>query len=295
MAQPPEAAAPLRLQSSLDSAPLQPRVQQPNLDALVVEQKHRLHHSQHPQQPREQQQQHQQQQQTQIPDNAQPSGRPETSNAPAVSSGTNSTIEPRGTHSPGIGNAKIRVEATLPVDAGSDSHASATTLDALGAPGTHDTQRDTQHNGGAPGLADMSNTQPAPGPSRQPVTYASPASYPTAGIPPVSPYLYSTQPIPSDPYRPNPTTLPSMRTLDHRQPQAHGIPMSAHLASPVTPAPAPAHMAYYGVHPHSHMYGLPDPNAMRFALAPGLGHDPRIALSGGRHKKVPSTHKCHNP
>lgn len=133
----------------------------------------------------------------------------------------------------------------------------------------------------------MSNTQPGPGPARQPVTYASPPTYPQAGMSPVSHYMYSSQPIPSDPYRPSPTTLPSMRTLDHRQPQAqpqHGIPMGAHMAGPTMPAPASAHMGYYGVHP-SHMYGLPDPNAMRFALAPGMAHDPRIALSGGRHKK----------
>lgn len=52
------------------------------------------------------------------------------------------------------------------------------------------------------------------------------------------------------------------------------------------PPPAPAHhMGYYGMHA-PHMYGLPDPNAMRFALAPGMAHDPRISLSGGRHKKV---------
>ena len=65
------------------------------------------------------------------------------------------------------------------------------------------------------------------------------------------------------------------------------------MAGPAMPAPAPAHMGYYGVHP-SHMYGLPDPNAMRFALAPGMAHDPRIALSGGRHKKVP-THRHSGP
>jgi hypothetical protein len=297
MAQPPE-AAPLRLQSSLDSAPVQPRVHQPNLDALAVEQKQHPHHPQHhhqQQQPRDQpEQQQQQQQQARIPDNAQPPGPPQTNNAPSVGRGTHSTTEPRGGHSPGIGDAKTRAEAALPVDARSDNHASAA------APAAHDTQSGTQHNSGAsaPGPPDMSNTQPVPGPARQPVTYASPASYPPPGMPPVSPYLYSTQPIPSDPYRPNPTTLPSMRTLDHRQPQAqpqHGIPMSTHLAGPVTPAPAPAHMAYYGVHPHSHMYGLPDPNAMRFALAPGLGHDPRIALSGGRHKKVPNTQMPHSP
>ncbi|KAK4121623.1 hypothetical protein N657DRAFT_577165 [Parathielavia appendiculata] len=285
MAQPPE-AAPLRLQSSLDSAPVQPRVQ-PNLDALIVrveqqeqrQQQQRHHHHQEPQQ---------QLQQAQNQEKAQSPGLPHTNNTtPTIGSGTHSTEPERG-HSPSTGDAKTRVEAILSADTGVNSYASAA---APAAHGAHDTQSDTQHNGGAPGpgLPDMSNTHQASGPARHPVTYASPASYPPAGMPPVSPYLYSTQSIPSDPYRPNPTTLPSMRTLDHRQPQTQpqqGIPLSAHMAGPVTPAPAPAHMAaYYGVHPQSHMYGLPDPNAMRFALAPGLGHDPRIALSGGRHKK----------
>jgi hypothetical protein len=198
----------------------------------------------------------------------------------------------RGRRSPSISDEKPKAAGILPVDASPDDHASVARSIAS-APAVHGPLNDTQHNGGATGPAaipDMSNTQPGSGPARQPVTYASPPNYPQAGMSPVSHYMYSSQPIPSDPYRPSPTTLPSMRTLDHRQPQAqpqHGIPMGAHMAGPTMSAPASAHMGYYGVHP-SHMYGLPDPNAMRFALAPGMAHDPRIALSGGRHKKVPT-------
>ncbi|KAK4152062.1 hypothetical protein C8A00DRAFT_16607 [Chaetomidium leptoderma] len=295
MAQPPE-AAPLRLQSSLDSAPVQPRVQ-PNLDALVGQ---KYHHGQHQQQDQHQrlyQHPHQQQdqqgpqphQQQQAPAREQPPRAPQTSDAPATSGGTHSTNTPDG-HSPSVGDdEKPRANGILPPDASSNSHASVA-RPADSAPAVLGTRSDTQHNVAAlvPGLPDMSNAQPPPGPARQPVTYASPAAYPPAGMPPVTQYMYSTQSIPSDPYRPSPTTLPSMRTLDHRQPQAqpqHGIPLGAHMAGPMTPAPAPPHMGYYNVHPHSHIYGLPDPNAMRFALAPGLAHDPRISLSGGRHKK----------
>ena len=200
---------------------------------------------------------------------------------PTVSSGAHSPDTRSGcSPSPGIGDDKTGADGVLTADAHSHIHASVA-RPAEPAPAAH---------GGAavPSHPDMSNTQPPPGPARLPVTYASPAAYPPAGMPPVSQYMY---PVAPDPYRPNPTTLPSMRTLDHRQPQAqpqHGIPLGAHMAGPMTPAPAPVHMGYYGVHPHSHMYGLPDPNAMRFALAPGLVHDPRIALSGGRHKKVPA-------
>lgn len=57
------------------------------------------------------------------------------------------------------------------------------------------------------------------------------------------------------------------------------------MVAPV--APGPSGLGYHYVHPH--VYGLPDPSAagMRFAIAPGLAADPRIAMSGGRHKKVP--------
>jgi hypothetical protein len=303
MAQPPE-AAPLRPQSSRDSAPAQPRVQPTNLDALV-EQTHPRDQNQQPHLPQHKQQlqeqhphyhQHQYQQQNQhyqpqqAPSGTHPPGAPQYSDA---TSNSNSSVAhsngSRGRRSPSITDEKSKADGTLPVDANPDNHASvARSIDP--ASGAHSPLNDTQHNGGATGPAacpDMSNTQPGPGPARQPATYASPPTYPQAGMSPVSHYMYSSQPIPSDPYRPSPTTLPSMRTLDHRQPQAqpqHGIPMGAHMAGPAMPAPASAHMGYYGVHP-SHMYGLPDPNAMRFALAPGMAHDPRIALSGGRHKK----------
>jgi hypothetical protein len=224
---------------------------------------------------------------------AQPPSAPQSnSGSSSGSSSVAHSIGTRARHSPGIDDEKTRADGVLPADASPNNHASVA-RPADPTPAVHSAQSDTQHNGGAPGPApsDMANTQPGPGPARQPVTYASPPAYPPAGMSPVSQYMYSTQSIPSDPYRPSPTTLPSMRTLDHRQPQPqpqHGIPMGAHMAGPTMSAPAPAHMGYYGVHP-SHMYGLPDPNAMRFALAPGMAHDPRIALSGGRHKKVPTT------
>ncbi|KAK4244880.1 hypothetical protein C7999DRAFT_43510 [Corynascus novoguineensis] len=305
MAQPPE-AAPSRLQSSLDSASAQPRVQ-PNLDALV-EQKSPLGQLQHPHQhqlqlqsqhlrehdqlqSRQHQYQHHQPQPPLL--GAQTTKLPQSGDTPTTnnSSSVAQTASTQGTrNNTGTGDEKTGVEKLLPVVDGNSNSISSVAHPAELAPAVQGAPSDTQNKGGVPGptltSSDMSNTQPGPGPARQPVTYASPPAYPPTGMPPVSQYMYSTQSIASDPYRPSPTTLPSMRTLDHRQPQAqphHGIPLAGHMATPTMPAPAPAHMGYYSVHPH--MYGLPDPNAMRFAIPPGMAHDPRIALSGGRHKK----------
>lgn len=283
MAQPPE-PSPLRLQSSLDSAPVKPRVQ-PDPDALA--QKH-YHGLQHQQQTRQ--------------DSQPPPALPQTqtSDAPSTDCGLYS-IDNRGKRTPVVDIEKVASDGVSAVNASSNHHASvATPLDsAQDTHGTYSTRSEAQHNRDAPALnpPDMSNTQPPPRP-RQPVTYASSMPYPSAGIQSVSHYTYPPQAIPvADPYRPSPTTLPSMRTLDHGQPQVqpqqqqHGLSMSAHMAAPMTPAPAPGPMAYYAVHPHAHVYGLSDPNAMRFPLAPGMGHDPRIAMSGGRHKKVPTQRK----
>ena len=142
----------------------------------------------------------------------------------------------------------------------------------------------------SPPAPPMSNTQPPPpGPPRQPVSYPSPNSFPSPGIPPTAQYAYAPQPSPHpDPYRASPTVmnspmpLPSMRTLDPLQAQhAHGMPMGSPMGAPM---PSPAGPMYYGM--SSHPYGMPsDPNALRYSLPPNMT-DPRIALSGGRHKKV---------
>ncbi|KAK3365435.1 hypothetical protein B0H63DRAFT_388554 [Podospora didyma] len=142
------------------------------------------------------------------------------------------------------------------------------------------------HNGNTPlsTLSPMSNTQPPPGHPRQPMGYQNTSSYPPPGMPPVAHYAYPPQTVPQpDPYRPTPTALPSMRTLDHQQHhhQQQQV-MAAHMAGPMASSPVP--MGYYSVPPHAYSMH-PDPNTMRFALAPGLSQDPRIALSGGRHKK----------
>ncbi|KAK0641992.1 hypothetical protein B0T16DRAFT_516568 [Cercophora newfieldiana] len=155
----------------------------------------------------------------------------------------------------------------------------------------HIGRKETRYDGDTPLLASppMSNTQQPQGP-RQQLGYPSPTSYPPAGMPPTAHYAYPPQAAPPpDPYRQAPTSLPSMRTLDHvpsqqqqqhtQQQQQHAM-MTAHMGAPMAPAPP---MGYYSVPPHA--YGIhADPNAMRFAMAPGMA-DPRIALSGGRHKK----------
>jgi len=150
-------------------------------------------------------------------------------------------------------------------------------------------RHETRYDGDSPLLTSppMSNAQQPQGP-RQPVSYPSPTSYPPAGMAPTAHYAFPPQPIPQpDHYRQAPTSLPSMRTLEHvpsQQPQhqPHAIPMNAHMAGPMGPAPP---MGYYGVPAHAYNMHA-DPNAMRFAIPPGMA-DPRIALSGGRHKKVP--------
>ncbi|GAB1318581.1 Negative acting factor [Madurella fahalii] len=279
MAQPPE-STPLRLQSSLDLPSVEPRAQ-PDLDAFEK------HHHGEP---------HHQQQTLQSRQSAQTSHPNDPSTGDRRAHLARNSGSGGGGHSPGVGEGKGTPDGVSAVNARPNIHASAASpVDTIqgihGTHGTHGIQSEAQNGGGdAPvlKLPDMSNTQPPAGPPRQPVTYASPAPYPPAGMPPVSHYVYPQAPPAADPYRPTPTALPSMRTLDHRQPQAqsqHGLPLGAHMAAPMTPASAPPPMGYYGVHPHAHMYGLPDPSAMRFALAPGLAHDPRIALSGGRHKK----------
>ncbi|KAK0621711.1 hypothetical protein B0T17DRAFT_494325, partial [Bombardia bombarda] len=146
----------------------------------------------------------------------------------------------------------------------------------------------TRSNGDEPlpSSPPMSNTQPPPGAPRQPVSYTSPTHYPSAGMSAAAQYAYPPQQVPSvDTYRPSPNALPSMRTLDHQQQQQqqqHAMSMGAHIAGPMGSSPTP--MGYYGVHPHAYAMH-PDPTGMRFAIAPGLPPDPRIALSGGRHKK----------
>jgi len=149
-----------------------------------------------------------------------------------------------------------------------------------------------QQNGSAPPSPSMSQSQQHNGQSRQPVSYPSPTSYP-------SPSLSSAQyqyPAPnnqqvSEPYRASPTgsngsmSLPSMRSLDPLQQQAH-----QHMGSPLPPPVAQMAPYYHNqgqTLPHpSHQYPnvTSDPTGqnMRYALpAP----DNRV-MSGGRHKKV---------
>lgn len=312
MAQPPD-PSPLRLQpslsSSLDSSPVKPRVQQqqqeqqPGLDALAQQRQHS-----HYAQAQPQQLEHQQQQTSIVPLDKQPLpllGPLQTLDAPTpTTDGGTHSIDARPRPSPGLAvtekaasDGVSTVNGTPSSSSSSSYHAStAQPADPVGGDTIYGVRSEAQHHRDVPALQlpdTMSNTQPpSRPPPRQPVTYANAASYSPAGMPPVSHYAYPTHAVPApDPYRPTPTTLPSMRTLDHGQPQPqsqHALPLGAHMAAPMAPGPAPSPMAYYGVHSHPHhVYGIPDPNtAMRFALAPGLAHDPRIALSGGRHKKV---------
>ncbi|KAL2159541.1 hypothetical protein VTH06DRAFT_2546 [Thermothelomyces fergusii] len=154
MAQPPE-AAPLRLQSSLDSAPVQPRVQ-PNLDALVGQSSPRSQHQHQAQSLREHDQQQSRQPQFQLQhqsyqplalSGAQPHGAPQSGDAPVTSSSAVHSTSVRC--SPGsTGGERAGVEGVSPaVNANpnrlSVAHPSDTVLGTRG---------ETQHKGGAPGL-----------------------------------------------------------------------------------------------------------------------------------------------
>ena len=86
----------------------------------------------------------------------------------------------------------------------------------------------SHHNGSAPPSPSMSQSQQQGNQSRQPVSYPSPTSYPSPGL---SSAQYS-YPAPNnqqvnEPYRASPTgsngslSLPSMRSLDPLQQQAH--------------------------------------------------------------------------
>jgi hypothetical protein len=145
--------------------------------------------------------------------------------------------------------------------------------------------------GNQPISPSMSNAHPPPGPHRQTVPYPGQPTYsPHGGMTTHYPYP-PHQSQPADPYRTasqetavnSSMTLPSMRTIDPLQAQQphHSMPMGNPMGAPLHQAPTPI---YYSM--QHHPYGLHhDPNALRYALPPNLA-DPRIALSGGRHKKV---------
>lgn len=158
---------------------------------------------------------------------------------------------------------------------------------------------------------------------QQPVSYPPPAPHHYAPHGSPAPHQqphYSYPPQPVDHYRQSPTgppphslALPSMRSFDQQQqqqpgqpphPQHHPHPQHSpyqvqhhpgqhHPYQPQlhmqpngpmgsTMAPGP-HVGYFSIQPQP--YGMHDPMAMRYGLPPGL-YDPRMQLSGGRHKKV---------
>ncbi len=155
--------------------------------------------------------------------------------------------------------------------------------------------RSSHQNGSAPPSPSMSQSQQQGNQSRQPVSYPSPTSYPSPGL---SSAQYS-YPAPNnqqvnEPYRASPTgsngslSLPSMRSLDPLQQQAHQQHMGAALPPPVAQMAPYYHNAQTLPHPqHQYPNVTSDPSGqnMRYALpAP----DNRV-MSGGRHKKVPMT------
>lgn len=147
--------------------------------------------------------------------------------------------------------------------------------------------------GPAPPSPSMSQSQQQGGQSRQPVSYPSPTSYPSPGLNSAQ-YAYPApnQQQVNEPYRASPTgsngsmALPSMRSLDPLQQQAH----PQHIGSPLPPPVAQMGGPYYHSQqtlPHpSHQYPnvTSDPTGgnMRYALPVT---DNRV-MSGGRHKKV---------
>ncbi|KAK4227428.1 transcriptional regulatory protein moc3 [Podospora fimiseda] len=283
MAQPPPESSQLRPQSSLDSSPVKPRREPTNIDTLALDKnkpvpEHHNSHSNH---------NHSLYPQSLLETSSTTTYVIEQGNLPQ--SGENSEKETPN------GSSTVKISPNSHASAGSIATAENSMQEVRGS------LYETRYNGDAPLMSTsaMSNTHPPAGPPRQSVSYAGPMSYPSAGMAPASHYAYP-QPVPTshtDHYRPTPTALPSMRTLDHghghahgqqqqqqqQPPQPHALAMGAHMGAPMAPAPTQAQMGYYNMHPH--VYGLPDPNALRFAIPQGLAADPRIAMSGGRHKK----------
>ncbi|KAK4198347.1 hypothetical protein QBC40DRAFT_308320 [Triangularia verruculosa] len=314
MAQYPESSQ-LRLQSSLDSNPVKPPRVLPNINTLDE------HHQSLPAQPPHQlpqlsqpSQHHHPRYWTPPPAQAQaqiqaqappPSQTSQPVSLPVHTSTSTINGEGRGGKSEKAARGSPSVKPHNTHSHASSASTAATSTVAAGAAenSMHEVrggQYEARYSGDAPMLTAsmMSNTQPLPGPPRQPVSYGSSMPYPSAGMPPSSHYPYPPQAVPpADPYRPTPTSLPSMRTLDHGhghghghgQPQPppqqhpqHGMALGGHMAAQMVPGPSG--MGYHYLHPH--VYGLPDPSTgMRFAIPPGLAADPRIAMSGGRHKK----------
>lgn len=229
-----------------------------------------------------------------------------------------STAQKNHTHSIGVGPGHVPAPssggdcttATTSTNGGSTVYTpvrnqpTSTTTSSPGPPVNgriENGQNGTRYDGDGPLPTSplMSNPQPPPGPPRQPASYPISTSYPTPGMPSGAQYAYPPQAVPPpDPYRSNPTALPSMRTLDHVQshPQLsqhhhqhphqhqHPIPLASHIGASIAPGHA---MGYYNVAAHPYSMHTDPTGGMRFAIAPGLPPDPRIALSGGRHKKVP--------
>ncbi|KAL7628457.1 hypothetical protein AAE478_002660 [Parahypoxylon ruwenzoriense] len=171
-------------------------------------------------------------------------------------------------------------------------------------------QHQLQHQATAPSSEAMSNNNPPhpQGPPRQPVSYSNPTAYAPTGI--GNPQYGYPNPAGQGPdvYRastsvPNNTmALPSMRTFDPTQQQAHQQQHMA-MAMPINPVPSvpsmptQQHMTYFGQQPPVPMaggnpYALP-PDALgpRYALPPsGPG-----SVLGGRHKKCDEQHPiCKN-
>ncbi len=208
---------------------------------------------------------------------------------------------PGETEGGSAGESILRAHTATPNHTATDSSAGRHRPLTNGTSDTSAYQQSIDQNGARPdggGLLptslSMSSHQPPPGPHRPPVGYPNPNPYPTGmhqGTPQY--HAYAPQPTHGDMYRAsaaaavNPSmALPSMRTLDpmqsqhQQQPPPHAMSMAPPMGGPMAPGAPP--MPYYGV---GAPYTMGD--SMRFAL-PGMSGDPRIALSGGRHKKVMS-------
>lgn len=206
---------------------------------------------------------------------------------------------PGETEGGSAGESNLRAHTTTPNITTTDSSTGRRRPLTNGTPHPPAHQQNVDQNGARPdggGLlsnsSSMSSHQPPPGPHRPPVGYPNPNPYVTAmhqGPPQY--HAYAPQPTHGDMYRAsaaaavNPSmALPSMRTLDpmqsqhQQQPPPHAISMAPPMGGPMAPGVPP--MPYYSV---GAPYTMGD--SMRFAL-PGMSGDPRIAMSGGRHKKV---------
>lgn len=83
-------------------------------------------------------------------------------------------------------------------------------------------------------------------------------------------------------YQPHPQQQPYQQVQHHAQHNPYSPQIHMQQGGPIGSTMAPGHVGYFAIQPQQYMH---DPMGMRYGIPPGM-YDPRMQLSGGRHKKV---------